>query len=145
MKLNNEDKRRLEEVFWMQSLPNWAGMSFDEIVEERYSVAAARKIRGTYNKINTIANDWDIDRYDVMEYVKGNIYNVSTLLIFLLMNCRNTQMSASDLSSIIYETTGTTIYSEDLKPMLFGLDSITQCDPISYTDTYGIDCLTVKK
>lgn len=145
MKLNNEDKRRLEEVIWMSGMPNWTGKTFDEMVDGRYSVAAARKIRGTYNKINTIANDWDIDRYDVIEYVKGNIYNVSTLLLFLLMNCRNTQTNAVDLSKLIYETTGTTIYSEDLKPMLFGLDSMTQCDPISYNDTFGVDCLTVKK
>lgn len=145
MKLNNEDKRRLAEIFWMQGIPCWAGMSFDELADHQlYSVAATRKIRGTYNKIQKIAAEWGIDRYDVIDYVKGDIHNAATLLLFLLMNCRNTQMRSGDLSQRIYESTGEWIYSGDLKRMLFGLDAITQCDPISYTDTLGLDCLTVK-
>ena len=113
MKLNNEDKRRLAEIFWMQGIPCWAGMSFDELADHQlYSVAATRKIRGTYNKIQKIAAEWGIDRYDVIDYVKGDIHNAATLLLFLLMNCRNTQMRSGDLSQRIYESTGEWIYSE---------------------------------
>lgn len=145
MKLNNEDKRRLEEIFWMKGLNCYTGMSFDELADyQRYSVAATRKIRGTYNKIQKIVTEWDIDRYDAIEYVKGNIYNNATLLLFLLMNCRNTQIHSGDLSRLIYEATGNIVSSYDLKPMLFGLTINTNCDPISYSDTYGLDCLTVK-
>lgn len=144
MKLNNEDKRRLVEVLWMTGIPCYSGMSFDEMADyRRYSVAATRKIRGTYNKIQKIAAEWCIDSYDMIEYVKGNIYNNKTLLLFLLINFRNTQMRSGDLSHLIYEATGNFISSHDLKPMLFGLDAITQCNPISYTDTHGLDCLTV--
>lgn len=145
MKLNNEDKRRLEEVLWMQGIPCYAGMSFDEMVDcQRYSTAAARKIRGTYNKIQKIAADYNIDRYDAIAFVKGEIYNCSTLLLFLLLNFRNTQMRSSDLAQHIYEATGNWIYTGDLKAMLFGLDIMTQCDPISYTDTLGLDVLNIK-
>lgn len=145
MKLNNEDKRRLEEVLWMKGIPCYSEMSFDELAEhQRYSTAAARKIRGTYNKIQNITAEWNIDRYDAIEYVKGNIYNVWTLLLFLLMNFRNTQMRSSDLSRYIYDATGNCICDMDLKSMLFGLDVITQCDPISYTDTLGLNVLNVK-
>ena len=145
MKLNNEDKRRLEEVLWMQGIPCYAGMSFDEMVDyQRYSTAAARKIRGTYNKIQKIAADYNIDRYDAIAFVKGEIYNCSTLLLFLLLNFRNTQMRSSDLAQHIYEATGNWIYTGDLKAMLFGLDTMTQCDPISYTDTLGLDVLNIK-
>lgn len=145
MKLNNEDKRRLVEVLWMNGIACYSEMSFDEMADyQRYSVSAARKIRGTYNKIQKIAAEWDIDRYDVIEYVKGNIYNCGTLLLFLLMNFRNTQMKSDDLSHYIYEATGNIVSSYDLKPMLFGLTVNTNCDPISYSDTLGLDCLSVK-
>ena len=145
MKLNNEDKRRLAEVLWMGGIPCYSEMSFDEKVDcQRYSVAAARKIRGTYNKIQKIAADYDIDRYDAIAFVKGEIYNCSTLLLFLLLNFRNTQMRSGDLARHIYEATGNWICESDLKAMLFGLDARTQCDPISYTDTLGLDCLNVK-
>ena len=145
MKLNNEDKRRLTEVLWMSGIPCYSEMSFDEMADhQRYSVAATRKIRGTYNKIQKIAAEWDIDRYDTIAFVKGEIYNCSTLLLFLLLNFRNTQMRSDDLSRYIYEETGNSIPSYDLKPMLFGLDAMTQCNPISYTDTFGLDCLRVK-
>lgn len=145
MKLNNEDKRRLESLLWMKGIGCYSEMSFDEMVDyQRYSTAAARKIRGTYNKIQKIAAEWNIDRYDAIEYVKGNIYNVWTLLLYLLMNCRSSQMTSIDLSQKIYDETGNVITDSSLKSMLFGLDAITQCDPISYTDTHGLDKLTVK-
>ena len=145
MKLNNEDKRRLSEILWMKGIPCYSKMSFDEMADyQRYSVAATRKIRGTYNKIQKIAAEWNIDRDDTISYVKGYIYNAKTLLLFLLMNCRNTQMRSGDLAQRIYDTTGNFISSCELKPMLFGLDAITQCDPISYTDTLGLDCLNIK-
>lgn len=145
MKLNNEDKRRLADVLWMGGIPCYSEMSFDEMADyRRYSVAATRKIRGTYNKIQKIVTDYGIDRYDAIAFVKGEIYNCSTLLLFLLLNCRNTQMRSGDLAHLIYEATGNWICEGDLKAMLFGLDVRTQCDPISYTDTHGLDKLTVK-
>lgn len=144
MKLNNEDKRRLAEVLWMKGIPCYSEMSFDEMVEyQRYSTAAARKIRGTYNKIQKIAAEWNIDRFDAIEYVKGNIYNVGTLLLFLLMNFRNTQMTSLTLGQWIYDLTGN-CFPGNIKYALYGLDAITQCNPISYSDTHGLDCLTVK-
>lgn len=145
MKLNNEDKRRLVEVLWMNGIACYSEMSFDEMADyQRYSVSAARKIRGTYNKIQKIAAEWDIDSFDTVAFVKGEIYNCSTLLLFLLLNFRNTQMRSTDLSQYIYDATGNCICERDLKPMLFGLDAITQCDPISYADTLGLDVLNVK-
>ena len=145
MKLNNEDKRRLAEVLWMDGIPCYSEMSFDEKAEyQRYSVAATRKIRGTYNKIQKIAADYNIDRYDAIAFVKGEIHNCSALLLFLLLNFRNTQMRSADHARHIYEATGKCICTSDLKAMLFGLDVITQCNPISYTDTLGLDVLNVK-
>ena len=145
MKLNNEDKRRLEEVLWMKGIACYSEMSFDEMVEyQHYSTAAARKIRGTYNKIQKIAAEWNIDRYDTIEYVKGNIYNAGTLLLFLLINFRNTQMSSLTLGQWIYDLTGNCFAGGNLKYALFGLDAMTQCNPISYSDTNGLDCLNVK-
>lgn len=145
MKLSKQDKRRLKEIFEMQGSSFYSGMSFDEMAEQRcFSVAAAQKIRGTYNKIQKIATEWNIDRYEAIEYVNGNIYSQSTLLLFLLMNFRNTEMSSVDLAQLISETTGNFVSSYDIQPMLHGLNAWTQCNPISYTTTNDLDCLIVK-
>ena len=58
----------------MSVIPCWSEMSFDEMADyQRYSVAATRKIRGTYNKIQKIAAEWNIDRYQPPCNVPRNI------------------------------------------------------------------------
>jgi len=143
MKLNNEDKRRLIEAVRIKSCDRNAQMTFDEIADQqRFSGAATRKIRGMFNKIWKIKTDWEIDTFDTVQYIEGNIYNCNTMLLFLLMNFRHTQMHGDDLKRYIYEMTGNWTYG--VESLLNGLSINTDNSVISYSNTFGLDCLTVK-
>lgn len=143
MKLNNEDKRRLAEAIRIKSSDRCSEMSFDEIADqEMFSGAAARKIRGTFNKIWKIKTDWDIDTFDTVQYIEGNIFNCNTMLLFLLVNFRHTQMKGDDLKRYIYEMTGNWCYG--VESILNGLSIMTDYSLVSYSNTFGIDCLTIK-
>lgn len=114
------------------------GWSYNELAEHgyRYSKGVTDAIRGTFNRFVKI----EADEVDVQAWLDGEyLINIKALEYHLrFVGGRNRQISAVTLA----EELG--VYDVDrLKCMLFGM-SINHPDLCDYTDTFGLDCLTIR-
>lgn len=144
MKLNKQDIRRLTVAI---RLSTYQGMTFEEIADyQMFSEPCAKKIRGTYNKLKKIQEAFNISADDAERAINGDVtWNNDAMLVFLLMHFQGFQMTTFSLADEIKKLTGKHVSRDDLKPILWGLSAMTNCAAISYTDTHGLDKLTIYK
>lgn len=114
-----------------------AGCDYKKAAEHfGYSKGVTDIIRGVFNRFVKL----NASLSDVQDYLEGNYLASTKALEYYIrfVGERDRQVSACDLASELQ------IYDvEALKCKLRGM-TVNQPDLVYYTDTFGLDCLTIK-